>query len=869
VSITAKSVILDIADNWGERWLNIRSVEFFLNNTLIGITTEFSAYATSVYNFNTPKSGPQLSFDTRLPKTGSMFYNSWASVSSDNTNQRLIIVFDSATEFDKIVINNGVNAAPDYYTSMGVKNVVIKASTDAITDTTYNATITNSTLLFDGVIDQHVWDGVEDPQTVYTSPFKKGVFISPLVSLASVGNTPITGYTDFATPLAAIEGTGDTPITGYTDFVSPLSTLEGVGNTPITGYTDFISPIVSVEGVGDTPITGYTDLMTPLVSIEGEGTLRITGYGDIISPGVSIEGTSDRTITYTNGKPWRLQPDNTDQTGDIGAWTLGTALPVALELSQAIVTRERVYLFGGIDGAWISTVYTAPIVDGVIGAWTTGTNLPISVGGAQVIQTKARVYLMGGATGDVSYATYTAPINVDGTLGDWSFVQNFPAAAAYFSQAIVTTNRIYLLGSSASAIVYTAPIDVDGLIGAWAVATSLPADLSNSTAVVTKDRVYLLGGRDGAYDITGIVYTAPIDVNGIIGTWTTGTSLPTPMKDAQAIVTKDTVYLLGGDDGLYNELMYHAPIDVDGLIGAWVAGTSIVADETYNSQVIVTSTRIYSLGGANSGGAIAAVYYAPFLGGLDNYSASSYSDDYVIIDMYSPLVSVDGVGDLPITGYTDIISPLVSVEGMGDTPITGYTDFIPLIASIACGGNVYLFSGIGSVIPQQVSIIGSGDVSIICHGVVEPETASVAGVGNVKIIGAGHIATPRVKIHGDYSAVGNVEVSPPVIAGHGLVSIIGSGAVTLRPATVVGTGQLSLLGTVDYKTKAPTVTALGIIYPTGNGALEVSTPSITTYGYIRITGIGAVGIKPPVIVCRAMQPDDYTVIRHWRDGVCH
>ena len=62
---------------------------------------------------------------------------------------------------------------------------------------------------------------------------------------------------------------------------------------------------------------------------------------------------------------------------------------------------------------------------------------------------------------------------------------------------------------------------------------------------MTKSRVYLLGGTiNGSPSAT--VYTAPINEDGTLGTWTTGTSLPGTVYASQAIVTKSRVYLLGG-----------------------------------------------------------------------------------------------------------------------------------------------------------------------------------------------------------------------------------------------------------------------------------------------------------------------------------
>ena len=218
--------------------------------------------------------------------------------------------------------------------------------------------------------------------------------------------------------------------------------------------------------------------------------------------------------TAGSGKPWKQQYwINQEQSVDITGWTTGTSLPGTLAHSQAIVTKNRVYLLGGFNGSSrLATVYTAPInADGTLGAWTAGPSLPGALGISQAIVTKNRVYLLGGISSTYVATVYTAPINADGTLGAWTTGTNLPGTLAY-SQAIVTKNRVYLLGgisaSSYVATVYTAPINADGTLGTWTTGTSLPVALGSSQAIVTKNRVYLLGGISGSYLAT--VYTAPI-----------------------------------------------------------------------------------------------------------------------------------------------------------------------------------------------------------------------------------------------------------------------------------------------------------------------------------------------------------------------
>ena len=78
-------------------------------------------------------------------------------------------------------------------------------------------------------------------------------------------------------------------------------------------------------------------------------------------------------------------------------------------------------------------------------------------------------------------------------------------------------------------------------------------------------------------------------------TWTTGTSLPDTVADSQAIVTSSKVYLLGGlINGSYSSTVYTAPINSDGTLGTWTTGTSLPDSVAY-SQAIVTSSRLYLL----------------------------------------------------------------------------------------------------------------------------------------------------------------------------------------------------------------------------------------------------------------------------------
>ena len=388
-------------------------------------------------------------------------------------------------------------------------------------------TVNNTSLLGAGDISVSI-----DPNTLITVPQ-----LIPLGQTATidVGRTAILPNTTVAGTLN-VNGTLFIPSgTGITQ--------TSVG---VTATDSKIATIVSQAGMG----TNQT-FNLPTVG----GTLANLNIGEIIFSPVKPQGTllCDGSLvlkstysnlynvigdnfnyianTYTNAKPWKNQYSfNVVQSADITGWTTDISLPGTLGISQAIVTNSRVYLLGGRNGtAVVSTVYTAPInSDGTLGTWTTGTSLPGVLGYSQAIVTNSRVYLLGGYSGTAAVSTvYTAPINSDGTLGTWTTGTSLPGILDA-SQAIVTNSRVYLLGghngTATVSTVYTAPINSDGTLGTWTTDTSLPGVLCYSQAIVTNSRVYLLGGSNGTTVST--VYTAPINSDGTLGTWTTGTSLP-------------------------------------------------------------------------------------------------------------------------------------------------------------------------------------------------------------------------------------------------------------------------------------------------------------------------------------------------------
>ena len=92
------------------------------------------------------------------------------------------------------------------------------------------------------------------------------------------------------------------------------------------------------------------------------------------------------------------------------------------------------------------------------------------------------------------------------------------------------------------------------------------------------------------------------------------------------MITNKTAYCFGGIS--WNGVMksvYYAPVNLDGTIGAWTSGTSMPA--AVNSfGLFTTSSRIYIVGGNTTlDNAVSTVYSVPFQGGFNSYTDKTFT----------------------------------------------------------------------------------------------------------------------------------------------------------------------------------------------------------------------------------------------------
>ena len=215
----------------------------------------------------------------------------------------------------------------------------------------------------------------------------------------------------------------------------------------------------------------------------------------------------------------------------------------------------------------VFNITPTPTFDPSAVTWTAGPALPAAVSGAGVafarVGTSAFVYVVGGAGAGgapVTTVSYSV-VATDGSLGAWTATTALPVALA-FTTAVAATLRnsavlqngyVYVLGGATTAggapvaTVYRAPINTDGSLGSWTTTTALPAPVRSASAIIQYGSLYVLGGANTSNAPVATAYRAPIQPSGNLNSWIPQVALPSPRARFSAGAFGLFLYALGGD----------------------------------------------------------------------------------------------------------------------------------------------------------------------------------------------------------------------------------------------------------------------------------------------------------------------------------
>jgi len=187
--------------------------------------------------------------------------------------------------------------------------------------------------------------------------------------------------------------------------------------------------------------------------------------------------------------------------------------------------------------------------------WAQTTALPVALTGlrAAVVpgasSTSAFVVVTGGYDGTGNQTSvYSNTLNPDGTVG--------PSWVSITTTSLPTTLAHH---------------------------TMVEADPTNSLVSTSSRFVYVIGGQQNSTDTPGgltSVYQASVDpTTGIVGNWTqlTNSSLPESLVGPAAAIFNGQIYVVGGlrADGTPSPNVYSAPVNSDGSLGTWTKQANV------------------------------------------------------------------------------------------------------------------------------------------------------------------------------------------------------------------------------------------------------------------------------------------------------
>lgn len=367
--------------------------------------------------------------------------------------------------------------------------------------------------------------------------------------------------------------------------------------TTLTGYG--ITDSISKNG---SDLTGFLTLHSDPVNNLHPCTKQ---YIDNVVAGASAYAVGDIIRKTTNVTPIGFLRCNGAYISQSSYSGLYSVIGKSFDQSSYVSLGYTSYIAVGSGRPWVQQYETTGGLIITSGTLASSVTLPAAISLSQAIVTKNRVYVIGGfnGTGYVSSVYSSAIETSSGLLTSFTTETSFPIAVAS-AQTAVIKNTAFVFGGivsgSASAAVYSANINADGTLGTWVNSSNMPGGLSQSQVLVTKNRVYLLGGFNGS-SFVATVYSAPINTDGTLGTWITDTPLPGIRGGSHIAVTLNRVHLIGGKTGVSNAVntVITAPINTDGTIGTWTASTNFPVQIT-SGYCVVSRSHIILLGGLSS-----------------------------------------------------------------------------------------------------------------------------------------------------------------------------------------------------------------------------------------------------------------------------
>lgn len=141
----------------------------------------------------------------------------------------------------------------------------------------------------------------------------------------------------------------------------------------------------------------------------------------------------------------------------------------------------------------------------------------------------------------------------------------------------------------------------DGKLGVWRKTSPLNHGRFYLAAAAVSGYIYAIGGGSGPLGDNNqpspVVEKARVMTDGRLGPWELTSPMTTPRRGLKVVTHKNTIYALGGYNGIFLKSIERAGPNVFGEIDAWIAESKHAVVDRYIHSAAVSDEYIYLLGG--------------------------------------------------------------------------------------------------------------------------------------------------------------------------------------------------------------------------------------------------------------------------------
>jgi hypothetical protein len=500
-----------------------------------------------------------------------------------------------------VAMQNAANSSTAFQIQNAAGTALVNVNSNNVN---LSSTISNSTALNTSYASRY--SSVSEASSVATPGATNPYTWPNTITTHTIGNVEVLSIGIASTTISVSSITGG----GVTNWTKITANAPGT-----TDHTELWYGVVTSATTASLVFTFSANdtFSTEVVSQEFSSGLG-TGTNWAVTTSGQQANTASTTMTFpsltsgSNGGLYVGYGYTASGTTSVGATPGFTFEPTTNNMflyQPSLASTTQYAAFPTISGSAVSNV--------VAGILTASVDNTFSVNGASTIggansQTAFQVQNGIGAS-ELNVDTNNNVISLDsghgGSFTNWQPNTNSLTKIMAFGGAVSANGYVFqesgVDNATADGVVYSAKLNSDGTVGTWTSLANVPATPVKSQATVTANGyIYELGGTNNAGTDQNLVQYAPINRDGTIGTWaTTTTPWSSATAHSSAVFANGYIYVLGGEQsGSAITNVYYGKVNADGTVTSWSAGSALTAAEG-DMSVVYANGYIIAMGGGS------------------------------------------------------------------------------------------------------------------------------------------------------------------------------------------------------------------------------------------------------------------------------